>query len=57
MTMYDNPWYRTVMINDIDNDGDYDLVPSESEWGYGNDTWGELFFFENRGGSFFRNQN
>lgn len=56
MTMYDNPWYRTVMIHDIDNDGDYDIIPSESEWGYGNDTWGELFFFENRGGSFNRKQ-
>ena len=39
---------------DKDNDGDYDLIPSESEWDYLVKPWNGSYYFQNNAGSFVR---
>jgi len=51
---FGNPTFRTVVIHDKDNDGDFDLIPSESEWDYLANPWNGSFYYENNTGSFVR---
>ena len=51
---FGNPTFRTVVVYDKDNDGDFDLVPSESEWDYLSGPWNGSFYYENNTGSFVR---
>ena len=49
-----DPNYRIVVMYDKDNDGDYDLIPSESEWDYLVKPWNGSYYFQNNAGSFVR---
>ena len=49
-----NPSYTILMIYDKDNDGDYDIIPSESEWSYITGPWNGDFYFQNNAGFYSR---